>query len=155
MRDGGSDHMDAALRALGEVLRAEDGPPSDLVASAKALYTWRTVDAELAALTFDSIASADLAGVRSGDAARSVTFETAAVVIDVEISPAGARFDLVGSLAPADARSLTLQHVDGGTTEVSVDGLGRFRVAGVAPGTVRFVVEASDTARVVTDWVGL
>lgn len=155
MRDGGSDHMDAAMRALGEALRAGDGPPAELVASAKELFTWRTVDAELATVTFDSLADPELAGVRGADAARSVTFETAAVVIDVEISPAGERFDLVGSLAPADAAGLVLQHGDGATTDVVVDGLGRFRLPGVAAGTVRFVVQAGEGARVVTDWVGL
>jgi hypothetical protein len=155
MHDGGSNEMDAALRALGEALQAADGPPPDLVASVKLLYTWRTVDAELAELTFDSIVDGELAGVRGAAAARSVTFETAAVVIDVEITTTDVGFDLVGTVMPGTGATLGLQLVDGATTAVAIDDLGRFRIAGVVAGTVRFVVRAGEGTRVVTDWFGL
>jgi hypothetical protein len=155
MYDGGSNPMDAALRALGEALQAADGPPPELVASAKAIFTWRTIDAELAALTFDSVVDGELAGVRGAAAARSLTFETPSVVLDVEITGEGDLVDLVGSVMPATGATLALQHADGARRDVAVDDLGRFRLDGLATGTVRFVVTAGEGTQVVTDWFGL
>ena len=42
------------------------------VAGARAAWTWRTIDEELAELVFDS--AAELTGVRSEDTARQLTF---------------------------------------------------------------------------------
>ena len=155
MEHGGSDPLDAALRALGEALQAADGPPSDVVSQAKAIFTWRTIDAELAELTFDSIVDGELAGVRGAQAARTVTFETAAVVIDLEIAAAGDGFDLTGTMMPSADATLASQRSDGTETAIAIDDLGRFRVLGAPAGTLRFVVRAGQGTRVVTDWFGL
>jgi len=155
MEHGGSDPLDAALRALGEALQAADGPPDQVVSQAKAIFTWRTIDAELAELTFDSLVDGELAGVRGFQAARNLTFETAAVVIDAEITTVSAGFDVVGSLMPAADATFAYQRPDGAEVDVAVDDLGRFRLDGLTAGTLRFVVRAGDGARVVTDWFGL
>ena len=155
MADGGKDPMAAALRVLGDALRAADGPPREVVDQAKQLFTWRTVDAELAELTFDSLVSGAPAGVRGEGTARSVTFETPAVVIDCEISPAGEAYDVMGSVSPTDGLSLALERPGGHETAVAVDDHGRFRIDGLERGTVRFVVRAGEAARIVTDWFGL
>ena len=155
MTDGGNDPMDAALRALGEALQAVDGPPPEVVSQAKLVFTWRTVDAELAELTFDSLVHGAAAGVRSGGTARTVTFETPAVVIDAEIAASGDRFDLIGSLSPLADAALSIERPGGGEAPVAIDDLGRFHLVGLEPGTVRFVVRAGVAARVVTDWFGL
>ena len=155
MEHGGSDPLDAALRALGEALQVADGPPDQVISQAKAIFTWRTIDAELAELTFDSSVDGELAGVRGSQAARNLTFETAAVVIDAEISPAGGGFDVVGSLMPAADATFAYQRPDGDEVAVTVDDLGRFRLDGLTAGNLRFVVRAGDGARVVTDWFAL
>ena len=155
MTDGGNDPMDAALRALGEALQAVDGPPAQAVSQAKLVFTWRTIDAELAELTFDSLVHGAPAGVRSDGSARTVTFETSAVVIDAEIAAAGDRFDLIGSLSPVAGAGLTIERPGGAEAPVALDDLGRFHLVGLELGTVRFVVRAGDAARVVTDWFGL
>ena len=49
------DHDEQLLAELGEAVRVYDGPPDDVIAAAKDLFIWRTVDAELASLTFDSL----------------------------------------------------------------------------------------------------
>lgn len=155
MEHGGSDPLDAALRALGEALQAADGPPPDLIAQAKLSFTWRTIDAELAELSFDSAAAGELAGVRGGESSRTLTFETPSVVVDVEISPAGpGHFDLVGSLMPT-AAGMAHQRPDGTETAVAVDDLGRFTADGLGAGPLRFVIDTGGGARVVTDWFSL
>ena len=155
MEHGGSDPLDAALHALGEALQAADGPPTQVVSQAKLVFTWRTIDAELAELTFDSVVDGELAGVRGFHAARNVTFETAAVVIDAEITAVGDHYDLVGTVMPVVAATLSSQRGDGAETDVVVDEMGRFRVTGLAAGPLRFVVRAGQGTRVVTDWVSL
>ncbi len=151
MEHGGSDPLHAALQALGEALQAADGPPPDLVRQAKLSFTWRTIDAELAALSFDSAVSGDLVGVRGGDGPRTLTFETPTVVLDLEITAAGSAFGLTGSLMPTDV-TLASQRPEGDEAPVPVDDLGRFTLAGQAAGPLRFVIHTSGGTRVVTDW---
>jgi hypothetical protein len=154
MEHGGSDPLHAALQALGEALQAADGPPPDLVRQAKLSFTWRTIDAELAALSFDSAVSGELVGVRGGEASRTLTFETPSVVVDVEITSADGGFDVVGSLMPAEV-TMAHQRPEGDEVAVPVDDLGRFTVAGLAPGPRRFVIHTSGGTRVVTDWFSI
>ena len=51
---GDDDHL---LAALGEAVRAARAVPPEFTAAGQAAFTWRTIDAELAALTFDSAAA--------------------------------------------------------------------------------------------------
>ena len=53
MADMGKD--DDLLRELGRVVTAADPVPPEVIAAAKASFTWRTIDAELAELAFDSL----------------------------------------------------------------------------------------------------
>lgn len=56
--------------------------PAGVVEAAKAVYTWRTLDAQLAALAYDSAKSGEsLIGVRGGSAQpRSLAFEAPGVL---------------------------------------------------------------------------
>src|SRR3954471_11304839 len=103
------------LAELAEALRAEQEVPAALVDSGKAVWTWRTVDAELAALTYDSAAETahgELALIRSeaapGERARpraeaaplrSLTYASTHFIIDLEVT----RDALLGQVQPADA----------------------------------------------------
>lgn len=120
---------DALLSELGEALRLYDQPPADVTAAAKELFTWRTVDAELAALTFDSFLDDEPAAVRSTAAApRLLTFEAdgIAVELEVEADPAAGR-RLVGQVVPPRTGDLELV-VGGRTARAPVDDIGRFVV---------------------------
>ena len=46
---------DQLLAALGEALRSERGVPAEFIAMGKAAFAWYGIDAELAALTYDSV----------------------------------------------------------------------------------------------------
>lgn len=120
---------DALLAELGEVLRMYDPPPAEVTAAAKELFTWRTVDAELAALTFDSLLDDEPAAVRSTAVEpRLLTFEADGIAVELEVETdpdAGRR--LVGQVVPPRSGDLDLV-VGGRTVRAPVDDIGRFVV---------------------------
>lgn len=139
------------LRRIGQ---GRDPVPPNVVAGAKALFTWRTIDAELAELTFDSVETGEVVGVRGADTIRLLTFESSSLTVELEVHPTGDRRRLVGQLVPASSAIVEVQH-GGGTAEVGADALGRFALDGVAAGPVRLDVRAADQPgpAVSTSWV--
>ncbi|WP_214407721.1 hypothetical protein [Pseudonocardia lacus] len=117
------------LRELGSVLQRVAPLPPDVVRAAKGLFTWRTVDAELAALAYDSLLDDDAALARSVAGPRIVTFEAGELTVEVEVDdrPSGRR--LVGQLVPAQAAALELRRLtpeSSGAISTTADDLGRF-----------------------------
>lgn len=115
---------DALLAALAELLHTRQEPPADLVQIGKELFAWRTVDAELAAVSFDSLVDAG-ASVRADDESRMLVFAAGEHAVDVEVldGPAGRR--LIGQLTPpgpAEVRLRTMAEV----VHTAADDLGRF-----------------------------
>lgn len=143
------DRDEQLLAELGEALRTYDGPTDDVIAAAKELFTWRTVDAELAVLTFDSLLDDEPAAVRSTAVSpRVLTFEADGLAVEVEVDPDPER-RLVGQLVPARSAELELITPQR-TARATADHLGRFVVPLPAePGrvTLRVMVDAD---RVVT-----
>jgi hypothetical protein len=133
-----------------------DPVPSDAVAAARSVFAWRTLDEELAELTYDSLVDdRALVGIRSaGPPPRLLTFESPALTVEVETAASGSRRRLVGQLVPSQAARLEVRHSEG-TTTADVDDLGRFAVDNLPPGPLSLHVQGSgDTAvAVTTDWV--
>jgi hypothetical protein len=163
MTDGGSldqgaeDMTDEQLmEALGTGLRASERVPAEIVAAAKASYTWREIDAELAALTFDSITETpEMAGVRSGGGGpRALTFEHQDVVVDVEIDEDGT---VIGHVVPVSVEWVEVQQATAGEpVRVAADERGRFRAPGVGRGPFRLLCRFGAGApfpMLLTDWV--
>ena len=147
---------DAAMLAeLRAVVDHMDAVPPDVVAAAKASFIWRTVDAELAELTFDSLVDAD-AGVlvRGGDQPRLLTFQAGPTEVEVEATRAGRAFRLLGQIVPAAAGELTVRHPNAAQS-VAVDELGRFVVDAVSPGSVSFEWQPAVGPRVSSEWITL
>jgi hypothetical protein len=152
---------DALLGELRELLARVDPMPPQLLDQVRRSFCWRTVDAELAELSFDSLMDRDAAlAVRSGgDTAlepRMLGFgavvDGADLSIDVEVSTAGGRSALIGQLWPAGATVVEMQECSGGSTEVPTDELGRFLIEPVPRGPIRLRVRHA--GRVVqTTWV--
>ena len=97
---------DQLLAELRNSLDLADPPPDRLATVAKAALTWRTIDADLAEIAFDS--AQDLVGVRDTAVQRQVTFETADLEIEIMMTDEVAR-RIVGrlwSLCPRDRRQL-------------------------------------------------
>ncbi len=141
---------DELLALLGDTLAADDPVPERVVTGAKAAFTWRTIDAELAEISFDS--ARDLAGVRSEDLNRQITFQAPGVEIEVMMIDEASR-RLVGQLIPPTEMTVELVASES-VTAVDTDHLGRFTFDDVAPGPVRLVVRDADGERAVqTEWV--
>ena len=149
---------DAALLAeLGAAMDEVDPAPAEVVAAARASFTWRTVDAELAALaelSFDSLVDAGGTVVRGGAEPRLLTFRAGDLEIEVEATQAGTTFRLLGQIVPPSAGQVEVRHPDGSRT-MPADELGRFSVDNVSAGPVSLVWRPPGGAAVNTEWVTL
>ena len=152
---------DDLLHELRALFDRVDPVDPRLLEQARSAYTWRTVDAELAELSFDSLVDREVvAGVRYDDAAtlgpRMLGFgavvEGEDVAIEVEISPGPDRPALVGQLLPPRPAAVEVQAGSGEVTAVAADELGRFRVDPVPAGPLRLRVRHGDRI-VQTTWV--
>ncbi len=141
---------DELLALVGRALRAADPVPDRVIDGARAAWTWRTIDEELAELVFDS--SSQLAGVRSEDTARQLTFRSPGVEIEVMVTDEAAR-TVIGQLIPPGEFTVQLLLGDA-VIEEPTDRLGRFTFNGIAPGPVRLVVvDEHGHHLVITEWV--
>ncbi len=123
----GTPEDDALLAELGEVLGERIGPPPpELVAGAKGLFTWRTIDAELAVLTYDSLLDTEPSGVRSAvGLPRVLTFEAGALTVELEVESSTRGRRLSGQLVPAAAAEVEI-HAGEVVARVEADAFGRF-----------------------------
>ena len=142
---------DQLIARLADALDAVDPVPEHVLDAAKAAYTWRTIDAELAALVFDSAAE-DLIGIRSADTTRQLTFSTPGVEIELIVLSDTTR-RIVGQLVPPQRAEIVLHHETGERT-VESDTLGRFTIDDVPAGSVRLTcrLEGDDGSVVQTEW---
>jgi hypothetical protein len=144
---------DPLLAELRDVAARADPVPSSVLAGAKAAFSWRTIDAELAELTADSVFSG--AGVRSADAARLLTFEGPGLEVEVEVTHVGALRRLNGQLVPPGEATVTVRWTDG-SSGVDADQMGRFSVDAVRAGAVSIEVRRSGSLHpIVTSWVSI
>jgi len=121
-----------------------------VVDAAKAAFAWRTVDEELAALTYDSLLD-ESAAVRSGTVElRSLAFESGSVTVELDVSPTR----IVGQLVPGRQGVIVLQSPTGEVARVASDDAGYFAIAAPTEPLVR-VRCTTDLGSVVTDWVRL
>jgi hypothetical protein len=148
--DAGDDELLQELRAV--VSRIDPTPP-EVVAAARAGFIWRTIDAELAELTSDSVLDADrMAAVRGVAAPELLTFESAGLKVEVETTTGADGVRLLGQLVPAQPGSIEVRH-GGGTVTVDADDMGRFTAPGLEPGPLSLSCRtAAGALRVDTDW---
>jgi hypothetical protein len=137
--------LEAELRRAAELF---DPVPPRLMRDAGAAYAMRTIDAELAELTFDSLTEAGM--VRAADPARLLTFTASAIDIEVEIIWIDAAPGIVGRLIPARSASIDVRCLDR-TISVTADALGRFTAGPLAPGP--FSLRCRLEPDIVTEWV--
>lgn len=139
-----SDELDDISAELAEDLRTllGDPIPADAVARSQALWTWRTIDAELLDLEDDAVASPDAAGVRDGATVTTLSF-VCETDLAVEVEFDAAECTLVGQLLPPQPARVTLQSPRHGerVTDASVRGV--FGLSGVPTGPIRLIVERS------------
>ena len=143
-----------------ELVLTEPVPP-EVTAAAKASFTWRTIDAELAALTFDSSSqSAEMAGVRGGEhGPRALTFEYEDVVVEVEVDNGVDGRTVVGQIDPPTVEWVEVHQASTGEPmRLEADARGRFRARGLGAGPFRLLCRFRSGARfpmLLTDWVSI
>ncbi|MGH9277654.1 MAG: hypothetical protein ACRD12_06050 [Acidimicrobiales bacterium] len=142
-----------ALRWAGEL----DGAPVETLVAAKAEFSLRTLDAELAELAYDShLDDQALAGVRTGEpTARLLTFESPRLSVEVQAFEAESDGpSLQGQLVPPQPGRVEVRHA-GGTVTAETDALGRFAISGLSRGPMRLRCEGLGEPQsvVVTDWI--
>jgi hypothetical protein len=144
---------DDLLAALRAATSARSQVPAEFVQAGQDSYAWHTVDAELAALTFDSGREpAAAAGTRSESASiRALTFSSAHLTIEVEVTESS----LIGQVMPPREGTVEAQTRDGVTTAAPVDGIGCFWVEPVPPGPFRLRYRNQEATDVVTAWIAL
>jgi len=133
---------------ISQALAPDPDVPADWEEAAFAAYSWRTVDQELLALTYDSTA-AEAGAVRGGDG-RVLEFAGGGLSLEVELSDRR----IVGRLAGEVTGDVVFEAVDGRVRTASPDRSGFFSLAGEDHGMVRFAVRAGAT-RLVTEWIVL
>lgn len=142
---------DRVLDLLGRALRQADPVPDSARHAALGAFSWRTIDAELAALVYDSGMEA-VVGTRGDEVVRQLTFGTEGQEIEVMVVPDGGR-RLVGQLVPPRRAVVRLTTADA-VSEATSDDLGRFRFDAVPPGPARlWVASSSDDPPAETEWV--
>jgi hypothetical protein len=151
-----SDHpTDPLLDELRRIARAVDPVPDEVSAYARAALGWRRVDAELAELLADSRLEA-LSSTRSAsETARSLTFRSNDLQVDVDLQDDDGAVVLLGQLAPPLLGEIEVQRDDGSTVATTrSDELGRFRVELPAGGRIRLIVRREPPAAVIeTSWI--
>lgn len=120
------DADDALLDELAALLGPRLEPPPEVLHAAREAFAWRTIDAELAALTYDSLLDDAAVAVRAVTTPRVVTFETPALTIEVEVDVAPSGRRLLGQLLPAQEAELELIEAGVVRSTGAADDLGRF-----------------------------
>ena len=143
-------------RELRRAVAQADPVPARLLDAAKGALAWRTIDADLAELVFDSLTDSDeTALVRGSGPARMLTFQAGGLTIDLEVTgPAGSR-GLTGQLTPPGPARVEVRQ-GGRTRRTEADDLGRFTADGLQAGPVSLRCHGAGGTGgppVVTDWV--
>ena len=144
------------LAQVREMFDEADPVPEFLLDAARATFSWRTIDAELAELTNDSLLEG--AAVRAARVPRLLTFtaDVATLVVEVaeHVRGAGIGRRLLGQILSPRPAEVDVRHA-AGTLSVTADEFGRFRFEEVPPGPISLACRFGGTTQpqLVTSWV--
>jgi hypothetical protein len=119
-----ADDDDRLFTALGGALRAARDVPASITEAGRAAYTWHGIDAELAALRFDSAAEhAAAPAIRAEEASpRFLSFAAADLTIELEIGPDA----LTGQIVPPQPGHADACPASGPALTAEIDEIGCF-----------------------------
>jgi hypothetical protein len=150
MTASGWDQDDDLLEELRTAVRQAGSPTPAMIAAGQAALSWATVDAELAALTHDSLLE-EAVGVRGASSStRDLVFEGTEMSVELEQNPDC----LIGQLVPPATGEVTLLHPGGEVARTDVDEFGRFRFDRPVAGLVRLRCSTASGV-LLTDWMRL
>lgn len=151
MSDRVQDDDTRLLGALADVLRGVEPAPPPVVAAAKSAFVWRTVDAELAALAYDSSHDDELTvGVRAATVVeRTLVFQAGELGIEVDVTADA----LIGQVTPGAEGIVAVERLDGSVSRTGCDPVGSFSSRPRPEGMFRLRYTRKDGTPVVTQWV--
>lgn len=117
--------------------------------AARGAFAWRTVDADLMELTYDSVDEPSTVRGPVGSQPRALAFTSRAGSLEVEVDGDRVR----GHVLPARVATVTMRNVEGEHAEATSDEDGMFVLMGTLPGPVQFQV--GDESGGTTSWVRL
>jgi hypothetical protein len=131
---------------------AEEAVDASVIEAAQAVFTWRTVDAELEVLGLaaESAAPAAVRGGSGPEVTRTFRFHGERLSVDVEIDEEG----IVGQLSPPGAGQVTLVTADGPRDVTLTDEVGGFMLPPPPPGPMRLDCRLGPD-HFVTEWISI
>lgn len=149
------DDDNVLMNRLNDMFTRYDAPPAEAVVLAQGLYGLRELDAELAELTADSAVDGMAVAVRGGDT-RLLTFESAELAIEIEISGTGRTRRVVGQLVPGGPATLEARQPSAPEpVHAEADTRGRFEFDNLAPEPLSLTWHRQGSRPVTTSWAGL
>ncbi|HEY9336182.1 MAG TPA: hypothetical protein VIQ79_17230 [Kribbella sp.] len=136
------------IAALREALASAEDVPSAFVEAGKAAFAWRSIDAELAALTYDS--ALEPVAIRSESAIlRSLTFASDGWTVELELTPDA----VLGQLDPPGVGTVTARGDGGELATADIDELGFFVLGPPPTVPYRLVCQTSSGTTILTGWI--
>lgn len=153
MTDAWWDDDDALLAAVKSALQREREVPASFRQAGEMAYAWHNIDAELAALSYDSADDPHAAMLTRAETAalRSLTFDARELSIEIEIVSETLR----GQIVPPQPGEVEVHQASGKVTRAAVDEVGYFTSAPLPAGTFRLLLRTSDQRSILTDWITL
>ena len=145
-----SESDDQLMAELKLALDQQDPAPATLLDHGRAAFAWRSFDADLAELLFDSARDDELAGVRGAGSDRLLSFEGGAIAVELGVTGLGERRTLTGQIDPPARTSVEVRSLEG-STMLETDGLGRFSL-GIATGPLSLRVLRGEDPPLETPW---
>jgi hypothetical protein len=145
---------DQLLAALEDALREARDVPRHFIDAGKAVYAWHNIDAELAALTYDSAAESrrPVAATRAERAAlRELTLATRQLKIHIQVTDRA----LHGQIVPAQQAEIELRTVDRPPEVIPTDTDGWFSVQPIPIGSFRLHCRTATGITALTDWLAI
>jgi hypothetical protein len=121
-----------------------------VAAHGKGAFAWRSIDQDLASLSFDSSAEPAPAWRAGSGQARVLIFTTTPLSLELEVMAD----HVAGQIVPPGPGQIAVETPEGIAFQVEADDIGFFDFAGMPRGRVRLRCE-TPTGRLVTDWVCL
>lgn len=143
---------DELLDLLHNALAELDQVPRHVVEAAHVAFEWRTVDAELAELLYDSSAAGELAGVRSDVTARQLSFALGDVEIELLVRDAETEPRIDVQVLPAGVQMLEVRDGES-SAPVTTDAHGRCSVPVPRARRLQLLVPRATGHAVATPWI--
>jgi hypothetical protein len=143
---------DELIERLRRIAEEIDAPPELVAETARAAFLTRRLDEELAELLRDSDhATSQLVRGETGGP-RVLSFETAAVSLELQIEEAAGRITLSGVVSGSSGEA-TIETTAAEPRTSQIDESGWFRVEDLPTGALRVHVTAADGRAVTTSWI--